>query len=337
MHNTRYRSSSLFRRGYLAVALASAVTAACGWNPSRPFEREAPQVKEAIAALDAGDASHATLTLQEYLSTGACKEGNIGTPDLLKLKPDGTFDLGLALFKIAESHGRRFGEEELDSGADPTTKGLRSENLSCALRIVRAIAEDPKQTPALRARARYLEGNLLFLDAAYEDAVKAYDRALEIIPGVPEAGADAGRDEVVDTIGQDAAWNRAIALRRIEDKKDAGQDASSDSGDPEASAGDSGGGDSGGDSGGEGGKNDGDSGGGGGDDGGADAKGDDAGDDPGKKPDPPPEAPDAGPPPPSRADQDERILDQLENAPTVQQEAAKRHARKAPMRGLVDK
>lgn len=332
MHNTRQRPS--FRLGYAAVALACAVTAACGWNPSRPFEREAPPVKEAISALDAGDASGATVTLEEYLSTGACKDGNIGVPERLKARPDGTFDLGLALFRIAESHGRRFGEEEVDAGGDPTAKGLRSENIGCALRVVRAIAEDPKQPGELRARARYLEGNLLFLDAAYEDAVKAYDHALAIVPGLPEAGAEGG-PTTTDTIGQDAAFNRAIALRRIEDKKDAGNDASSDGGDPDASSqdgGGEGGSDGGGDSGGNGGGD-----GGGEKDAGADARGDDAGGDKGQKPDPPPETQDAAPPPPQQSSQDDRILDQLENAPTVQQETAKRHAGKVRGKGLVDK
>ena len=41
------------------------------------------------------------------------------------------------------------------------------------------------------------------------------------------------------------------------------------------------------------------------------------------------------PPPPPKANQDDRILDQLENAPTLQQEEAKHHKRQA--RGMVDK
>ncbi len=98
----------------------------------------------------------------------------------------------------------------------------RARSAACAqIECARRLARGPRggrPRPALRARARYLEGNLEFLDGEYEDAVQAYDRALLLAPGSVDAG---------DSIGRDAAWNRAIALRRIEDKKDAGQDASS--------------------------------------------------------------------------------------------------------------
>ena len=53
---------------------------------------------------------------------------------------------------------------------------------------------------------------------------------------------------------------------------------------------------------------------------------------------PPPSAPDAGAPPPPKENQDERMLDQLENAPTVQEEDAKRRARDhRRVRGMADK
>ena len=50
---------------------------------------------------------------------------------------------------------------------------------------------------------------------------------------------------------------------------------------------------------------------------------------------PPPPPPDGGGPPP-KADQDERILDQLERAPTMQQETAKRQGG-SRIRGMIDK
>ena len=334
--------SARFRKGFAAVLAASFAVAACGWDPSRPFDREAPEVNQAIASLDAGDPKNAAATLQEYLKTGACEEGNIGTPDRVKERPNGTFDLGLALFGIAESFGHRFGDEENDAGfLDPNMKGMRAGQVECALRVVRAIAADPGQPVDLRARAHYLEGNLLFLNANYEEAVRAYDKALALAPGMGDAGpigaSDGGRFEA-DPVGRDAAWNRAVALRRIEDKKDAGKDAESDA--------DSDGGDGGGqgdDGGQDGGGNDG-----GGDDAGQDGGGGNDGDDAGQdaggqppKPDPKDDdekSRDAGaPPPPSRQSQDERILDQLETAPTVQQEAAKKQAEKRRVRGMADK
>jgi len=304
-----------------ALAATSIALGACGWDPSRPFDRDAPQVKQAVAALDAGDAAAAAVTLEEYLSTGVCDEGKIGAPDLLKKRPNGTFDLGLSLFGIGESYGRRFGDEELDASADD--KAMRSAQIDCALRVVRAIAEGDKVDLALRAHARYLEGNLLFLGGRYEDAVTAYDESLRMTPGLFDAG---------DPVARDAAWNRAVALRRIEDKKDAGNDAAPPDG------GNDGGGDGGSDA-----KNDGPGDGGGKNDGGGDgappkndAGQDSGGNDSGSPP--PKQDEDAGPPPPPKANQDERMLDQLENAPTVQQEAAKKNAQKRRViRGMADK
>lgn len=321
----------LFFLGASAVAIA-----ACSWDPSRPFEREAPQVTEALAEYDAGQADAASALLQDYLTTGACKEGNIGTPLRVRERSNGAFDLGLALFRIAEAYGQRFGDEEADASAvDPNLKTLRGAEVDCALRIVRAVAEDHAQPASLRARARYLEGNLLFLTAAYKEAVTAYEAALEIIPGMGDAGplgSDAGR--AVDGLGRDAAWNRAVALRRIEDKKDAGQPDASPPGDGGSDKNGDGGDDPKPDAGGEpkpdGGKDKND-----------DKKdaGKDSGADSDPKKDPPKDEPDGGqaPPPPSRQSQDERILDQLENAPTVQQEAAKKQGRQRKLRGMADK
>ena len=119
-------------------------------------------------------------------------------------------------------------------------------------------------------------------------------QALRMAPGMSDAG---------DPVGRDAAWNRAIALRRIEDQKDAGNDAAPPDGSPgdasqdngDASRPDSGQGDSG--SGGDSGSN--------GDSGSSPPPSPDAGDqDAGA-----PNAPDAGPPPPPRESQDDRVLD----------------------------
>jgi hypothetical protein len=320
------RNRSLTVAARLLAAIGCAGVAACGWNPSRPFDRESPAVREAVSELDAGDAGSAASTLEDYLSTGACKEGSIGTPDLLKRRADGTFDLGLSLFRIGERYGRRFGEEEVDAGVSEEMRKARHAQIECARRIVEAIADDDGVPIDLRARARYLAGNLAFLDGDYEGAVRAYDRALVLAPGMVDAG---------DAIGRDAAWNRAIALRRIEDRKDAGQDASPDAsqdasqdssqdapkdGPPESSPPDGGGAQ--------------DSG------GGQDSGNDGAGQDSGQ----PPQQPDAAPPqpdggqqqPPPASDQDDRMLDQLENAPTLQQEEAKRASKKR-VRGMADK
>jgi len=301
------------------LALLASISG-CAWDPSRPFDRDAPRVKEALADLDAGDASSAASRLEDYLSTGECKEGIIGTPDLLKRRADGTFDLGLALFRIGEQYGHRFGDEETTQGVTEAIRAKRHAQIECARRVVQAIAEDEGLPNDMRARAHYLSGNLAFLDGAYEDAVSAYDRALVLTPGEPDSG---------DPVGRDAAFNRAIALRRIEDKKDAGPDASPP-GDASSDASrepDGGGQDASRDA--------------AGGDGAAPKSGEDAGRDADSPPSPPP---DAGPEPPREAgaspppslDEDQRMLDQLENAPTLQQEEAKRVGKKR-VRGMADK
>ncbi len=295
----------------------------CGWNPSRPFERDAPPVTKALADLDAGDAASAAKRLEDYLSTGDCKDGNIGTPDSLKRRAEGTFDLGLALFRIGEQFGRRFGEEEADRKADEATRPQRHALVECARRMVQAIA-DADCPSDLRARAHYLEGNISFLDGDYHGAVRAYDRALALTPGEADGG---------DPVGRDSAWNRAIALRRIdeEDKKDAGNDAAQD-GSPDGSAPRDAGRDASHDAGRP------------NEEAGPDAAsgapdagpGADASSPPPTPPDAGPEPPDSGAPPPPTGDQDERMLNQLENAPTLQQEEAKRFTKRR-VRGMADK
>jgi hypothetical protein len=314
-------------RTLLAACVGAAlVAAACGWNPSRPFDRQAPQVTTAIKSLaDGGDANGAAATLEDYLTTGPCADGNIGTPETLKRRADGTFDLGLSLFRIGESFGKRFGEEEFDGGTGEA-KGMRGAEVGCAIRILDQIAADETVPIELRAKARYLEGNLDFLDAEYEDAVRAYDKALTLAPGAADAG---------ERVGRDAAWNRAIALQREEDKKkDAGHDASQDAHNEAAK-------DGGEDSGHDSGQDSGHDSSGGGKDSGQDAPHDSGGPDGNKPEASPPQPPKpqdaAAPPPPPKANQDERMLDQLESAPTVQQEAAKKMAAKHRVRGMADK
>jgi Ca-activated chloride channel family protein len=336
------------RRGERAAAAAGIVAITVGSiqggceQADDLFLRNSPAVDDAIDQYDAGDAAAAAALLQKYLSTGECEGGELGVPQDVRDLPFAGFDLGLALFRIGETFGGRFGEEEAagDAGLTPDAEAnlsRRSQEVDCALRVVRAIAGDGSVPIELRARAHYLAGNLEFLRREYRAAVSDYDLSLRLIPGLPE---DAG-----DGIGRDAAWNRAIALRRIEDEEqDAGADAppdappdaddagddSGDAGDDEEDSGDDAGPDAsdGGDEGGpeedqDGGEDQSDQ---------PDAGGEDAG-----------QEPDAGspqqqePPPESQGNQDERMLDMLERAPTLQQENAKNRALQRRVGGMVDK
>jgi len=329
-----------------AGAMGSALSAGCnGWTPLQPFERNSPDVDEALEFIDSGQFESAEQVLTRYLGTGACEKGNIGLPDTVRDKYNGSFDLGLVLFHLAEKFGRPFGEEETgEAPSDDPQAQRRTQEIDCALIIVKAIAADPKVPVELRARARYLAGNLEFLRRKYEEAVEEYDEALALVPGIAE---DAGGDG----IGRDVAWNRAIALRRIQDQKDAGNDAAQDSDAPDsddgdapdspdaddASDGDSGDANDGGDAGddasdGDAGDNQPDSGEDGGKDagdGGAEDAGGDAGGPEDKKEEPTPGDPEPATPKDPHAQQqtpDDRILDRLEEAPSYQEEEAKKRA-----------
>jgi Ca-activated chloride channel homolog len=320
----------------LLAALALPLSVAGCDRANELFMRDAPDVKLAVAALDAGDAGAAVNLLEAYLSTGKCENGAIGAPDSLRTRPNAAFDLGLGLFAIAERYGKRFGEdppkaEGPGAEGDQAELAKRSAEVDCALRIVRMVSSDTSLPIELRARAYYLAGNLEFLRRDYQSAVASYDLALKLIPGLePDAG---------DGIGRDAAYNRAIALRRIEEQeRDAGPpDAGPDSGPPDA-----------GDDGGNGPPDAGDDQQDAGGDDQNDAGGDDQQKDGGQQP--PQGNEDGGAPPPPQQDQkqqqqqqppvsqDERLLDLLEQAPTLQEHDAKKQAAEARGRpGMEDK
>jgi Ca-activated chloride channel family protein len=303
------------------------------------FNRHAPAVDDALKALDAGDPAQAASLLQTYLSTGECKGGELGTPDSVRQLPNASLDLGLALFRIAERFGGRLGDDPKAPAATPTPSGGNGvgEDVDCALRLVRIVANDESTPIDLRAKAEYLTGNLEFLRHKYEDAVTAYDAALKLLP------AEKGAKE--DGTGARAAWNRAIALTRIEDERNKKPDASPpdhpDGGGQQPDAGkkpetppdagnpppkddkkddkknqkkDD--------------KKDGDK--------KDDKKEKNKPNDKGNEPKPDQKSPQK-PPQPSLS-QDERMLDTLEQAPTVQQEAAKRNAAHARVNsGMEDK
>jgi hypothetical protein len=327
--------------GALVGAASSLLGACSGWDPTSPFERNSPEVELAVSALDAGDHRAAEEILERYLGTGECSDSGIDVPDTVKRKADGSFDLGLTLFGLAESFGEPFGdEEEQPEGQSPDRDArLRAMQARCARLIIDAIAHDEAQPIELRARAFYLAGNLEFLQGRYLEAVKLYDETLRLVPGLLlEAGGD--------DVGRDAAWNRAIAVRRANltavplqetTQPDAGPDGSQspDAGDQDGGApndaGDGGPGDQG---------DAGDAGPDAGDDGGVPASGDgdaggdaasqesgDAGPD-GSAPEPTPvaEARPADPDPKA----DDRILDQLEEAPTYQEQEAKNRGQRRP-------
>jgi Ca-activated chloride channel family protein len=348
-----------------AAALASLLALFLSGCDDGLFVRHSPAVDDAIRSLDAGDSTSAADVLQKYLSTGECTGDKFSTPESVRTYTNASLDLGLALFRVAERFGARFGDDPKAAAAlgagnlgnpgaplpgapgpgNPATQtppgpgdpgARRSEGIDCALRVVRIVAADASASIELKAKAEYLTGNLEFLRASYKDAVSAYDAALKLLPARKEDGEQ--------SVGARAAWNRAIALRRIEEeekKPDAGKPPQQDGGPPQRQ---------------DGGKKDDDK----KDD---DKKDDDKKDDDKKNDDKKdddkkdddkkdddkknqpdqnkddkkePEKQDQKKPSPSLS-QDERMLDNLEQAPTVQQEDAKRRANRVRVIGMEDK
>ncbi len=294
------------RRKKVTSQVAKAITlttlflfAACGWDPRRPFEREAPEVRTAVKKIDAGAGDEATALLTEYLGTGACAKGEIGAPEFLRARPQATFDLGLALFQLSERYGGPL--DKLDAPADPSKQEKKPAppELACAVKVLTLIAGDATLDPELRHKVHFLLGNLALLAGKFDDAIAAYDTSLLLAAARVDAG---------ESVARDAAHNRAIALRRKEQEP------------PPPDAGNDGGGD-GGDDGGDGGNDDGGDGGGG-----------DAGVDAGS---PPPPLAQASATP--KGHELEVLLDELENAPTLQQESGKRRAGKRRIAPGLDK
>ena len=200
------------------------------------FERYSPTVDEAIEALREERPDEALTLLTQYLETGACEAGVIGTPERLARLPDAAFDLGLALFEVSDTTP----SAGTDPDSGPTPPGLppgmtgaapegptpaQREHIDCALRVLGPIALDTSLPLALRARAHYLTGNLELLRKEHRAAIAAYDAALRLIPGLPEPGPD---EPAVDDIGRRAAHNRAVALRRLAEEPPEDQKSDND-------------------------------------------------------------------------------------------------------------
>lgn len=214
----------------LALLLPIALSfGACSFE--KMFERDDPMVESARAALDGGpdaDLQSARIALEEVLKFRC--EGD-GGQDLVLDRPNAALDLGLVIFRLSELIGRRFGEEELPDGGteegDELVMSARAKQLDCAHLLLLKVATDPKTPRALAIRARYLLGNLAFLARRYKDAIARYDEVLLAHPARGVDTAEAGPPSDDDAVARYAAWNRAIALKRLEDQ-DAGSDAADD-------------------------------------------------------------------------------------------------------------
>jgi|GEM_PF-172492 len=83
--------------------------------------------------------------------------------------------------------------------------------LDCALRLLAPLADSESESAALRARALYVMGQVEMKRENFEAAADAYTRGLRFVPAEPEGQGDA--------IGRDLAFNRAVALSRALEKE----------------------------------------------------------------------------------------------------------------------
>lgn len=190
----------------------------CAKVEERVFTRYSPDVDQAIGNIDSKDAGDANQILSNYLSTGKCKAGEIGTPQSLREKPQAAYDLGLALFDLAERFGGRLGEPppKPDDPNATSTLAKRSQEVDCALRITRLIAHDNATPLQLRAKGFFLSGNLELLRHDYKNAVESYNEALRLVPG---GVLNQGSTKEEPDFGADTAFNRALALKLAEEQE----------------------------------------------------------------------------------------------------------------------
>jgi Ca-activated chloride channel homolog len=213
----------------LCAALWQAASGCNSPAVDKIFTRHAPDVDDAISAFEGHDAGAAERQLSGYLGLAPCREGTINASPALADKAEASFDLGLVLFRIGEKFGRRFGEDPGQAQEDAHLLAQRSSEVACATSVVRELVARGALPIDLRAQAYYLLGNLEFLRREYEAAVSSYDHALTLVPGDDAATA-------LGT-GRDAAHNRALALRLRDESKpppppDAGPPEHGDGGTP---------------------------------------------------------------------------------------------------------
>lgn len=215
----------------LSAIVLAGVLSACDTGRVDPwFMHDAPAVERARVSLSPrGDAGVAAKELLGYLGLGPCSEGRLSVGPSVAERPQATFDLGLALFRMAERYGQRFGAEPLPGGEEPGLLAQRSLEVECGLAALLPLLDRSRLGVPMRARALYLYGNLEFLRGEYEAAVDAYDRALTLVPGreptakqgeaAPSAAEPMAEQEALWALGRDCAHNRAIAQRRAAEKK----------------------------------------------------------------------------------------------------------------------
>jgi len=205
-----WQGYALARWGLLLAMIAS-----CHDSSVQPFERFSPEVDRAITDLNAAQPATALPRLTQYLHANHCSDG-LWTASRSMEAPDATFDLGLAFFSLAEQTGAKLQdpppvkpEDSAAPGGQPSEAPAspRQNHLACTRSLLNTLLQH-SLSPELQVRTHYLRGNLAYLEQKWDEAIDEYDKALRILPG--------REGKEVDTVGQDAAWNRALAVQNRE-------------------------------------------------------------------------------------------------------------------------
>lgn len=116
-------------------------------------------------------------------------------------------------------------------GAPGAESSAPDQTIDCALRILGVMSGNVEASAELRARAHYVAGNLEMRRGNFEDAVVSYDAGLLYAPGVLEEQLKKGplAGTVADSLGISIAYNRALALRLKEEKEKQEQEEESQS------------------------------------------------------------------------------------------------------------
>lgn len=157
------------------------------------FERESPVVNKAILALEQQRPEEAEKLLLDYLQTGPCEAGVLGLGERARELPDGSFDLALALSALANRAAKPEPPSPglappTTPEAPPDDERLA--RIGCGLRLLAPLGLNRELSAELRARSYYLSGNLEMLRTDYESAIASFDAGLALAPGLEKGKGD---------------------------------------------------------------------------------------------------------------------------------------------------
>ncbi len=181
--------------GALALLTMGGVVAwSAGWVDRPPLP-----IRSALHALSANQFPEAIAALEHGSGLGPCTSGTYGTPADDLAEPLLVVDLAQVQLT------RSLAAEPVGSAATPSKEADLAAR--CARSAAQIVVRNRDFPRALRARAAALAGHAAFVLGDNESAIANYDIALAL--------GDGGREAT-----EDAAWNRSLALKRLQSASD---------------------------------------------------------------------------------------------------------------------